>query len=79
MIPSSAVASFACFSALAVITALICYMMTEIRLYRVLFAVIELVLLVVYLINASLFEGAFPALVSSLTCSTEYRVSRRYL
>ena len=33
MIPSSTTASFACFSALAVIAALICYMMTEIRLY----------------------------------------------
>lgn len=67
MIPSSAVASFVCFSALAVIAALICYMMTEnSTISGVLFAVIELVLLVVYLINASLFEGAFPALVSSL-------------
>ena len=67
MIPSSASASFACFSALAVIAALICYMMTEnSTVSGVLFAVIEIVLLAVYLINASLFEGAFPALVSVL-------------
>lgn len=67
MIPGTALASFICFCVCAVLLALLVYALTKNFNVAVIVAAVCIVpLCVVYMLNASLFSGLFPALLSYL-------------
>ncbi len=62
IVPTTAIASFACFTILIAAVAIILYFMTkDAAISLAVFAVAEFVMLMVYLFNKSLFEGAFAS------------------
>ncbi len=67
MIPQSAIASLACFLILELACALILYYLTKnIMVTAIIGATLAALTLALYFISGAIFEGAFPALLSSL-------------